>query len=78
MQWTITIEGIDEFGATHRSEITLEKDLNTLTAGALGFSIENGKSVMAHLQQVIVKQQCETYVPEPANLELPALLTVFL
>jgi hypothetical protein len=59
---TITIEGTDEFGAAHRSEITLEKDLNSFTAGAVGFSIEDGKTIMAHLQQVIVKQQCETYV----------------
>jgi hypothetical protein len=62
MQWTITIEGRDEFGAVHRSEIALEKDMNSLTAGAVGFSIEDGKTIMAHLQQVIVKQQCETYV----------------
>lgn len=62
MRWTITIEGTDEFGAAHRSEIALEKDLNSLTAGAVGFSIEDGKTIMAHLQQVIVKQQCETYV----------------
>lgn len=62
MRWTITIEGTDEFGAAHRSEIALEKDLNSLTAGAVGFSTEDGKTIMAHLQQVIVKQQCETYV----------------
>ena len=62
MRWTITIEGTGEFGAAHRSEIALEKDLNSLTAGAVGFSIEDGKAIMAQLQQVIVKQQCETYV----------------
>ena len=62
MRWTITIEGTHEFGAAHRSEIALEKDLNSLTAGAVGFSIEDGKAIMAHLQQVIVKQQCEAYV----------------
>ena len=62
MRWTITIEGTDEFGAAHRSEIALEKDLNSLTAGAVGFSIEDGKTIMAHLQQIVVKQQCETYV----------------
>ena len=62
MRWTITIEGTDEFGAAHRSEIALEKDLNGLTAGAVGFSIEDGKAIMAHLQKTIVTQQCETYV----------------
>jgi hypothetical protein len=60
MRWTITIEGTDEFGAAHRSEIAFEKDLNSLTEGAVGFSIEDGKTIMTHLQQVIVKQQCET------------------
>ncbi|MDE2361176.1 MAG: ISKra4 family transposase [Hyphomicrobiales bacterium] len=58
----MTIEGTDEFGAAHRSEIALEKDLNSVTAGAVGFSIEDGKAIMGHLQQVIVKQQCESYV----------------
>ena len=62
MRWTITIEGTDEFGAAHRSVIALEKDLNSLMAGAVGFSIEDGKTIMAHLQQVVVKQQCEAYV----------------
>lgn len=33
-----------------------------MTAGAVGLSIEDGKTIMAHLQQVIVKQQCESYV----------------
>ncbi len=28
----------------------------------MGFSIEDGKTIMAHLQQIVVKQQCETYV----------------
>ncbi len=62
MRWTITIEGTDEFGAAHRSEIALERDLDSLADGALGFSIEDGKAIMALLQKTIVKQQCETYV----------------
>ncbi len=62
MQWTITIEGTDEFGGAHRSEMALEKDLNSLTASGVGFSIEDGNAIMAHLQQIIAKQQCEAYV----------------
>jgi hypothetical protein len=62
MRWTITIEGTDEFGSAHRSEIAIEKDMDRLAAGAIGFSIEDGKAIMAHLQRTIVKQQCETYV----------------
>lgn len=56
------MKGTDEFGVEHRSEMALEKDLNSLTTGAVGLSIEDGKTIMAHLQQVIVKQRCETYV----------------
>jgi hypothetical protein len=55
MRSTITIAGTDEFGAAHRSEIALEKDLKGLTAGAVGLSIKGGKTIMANLQQVIVK-----------------------
>jgi hypothetical protein len=62
MRWTITIESTDEFGAAHRSEIALERGLNSLTSGAVGLSIADGKAIMTHLQQVIVKQQCEAYV----------------
>lgn len=38
------------------------KGFGQLADGALGFSIEDGKAIMAHLQRTIVKQQCETYV----------------
>lgn len=62
MRWTISIEGSHEFSAAHRSEMALEKDLNSLTARGVGFSIEDGKAIMTHLQQIIVKQQCEAYV----------------
>lgn len=62
MRWTITIEGTDEFGSAHRSEIAIEKNMDRPAAGAIGFSIEDGKAIMAHLQKTIVKQQCETYV----------------
>ena len=42
--------------------ITIDKDLERLSAGEIGFSVEDGKAIMAHLQQVVVKQQCEAYV----------------
>ncbi len=62
MQWKIVLEGTDEFGSAHRSELTIDKDFERLSAGEIGFSVANGKAIMAHLQQVVVKQQCEAYV----------------
>ena len=49
-------------GSAHRSELTIDKDLERLSAGEIGFSVEDGKAIMAHLQQVVVNQQCEAYV----------------
>jgi hypothetical protein len=48
--------------AQSRAEITIEKDFGRLASEGIGFSIEDGKAIMAHLQQTIVKQQCESYV----------------
>lgn len=62
MQWKIILEGRDEFGSTDRSELTIDKDLTRLSAGEIGFSVEDGKAIMAHLQQTVVKRQCEAYV----------------
>ena len=56
------LEGTDEFGSVHRSELTIDKDMKRLSAGEIGFSAEDGKAIMAHLQQVLVNQQCEAYV----------------
>jgi hypothetical protein len=60
MRWKIVLEGTDEFGsARHRSELTIDKNLERLSAGEIGFSVEDGKAIMAHLQQVVVNQQWE-------------------
>jgi hypothetical protein len=50
MRWKIVLDGTDEFGSTHRSELTIDKDLERLSAGEIGFSVEDGKAIMAHLQ----------------------------
>jgi hypothetical protein len=55
------LAGTDEFGSAHRSELTIDKALERLSAGEIGFSVE-GKAIMAHLQQVVVNRQCEAYV----------------
>ena len=44
MQWKIILEGTDEFGSAHRSELTIDKDLARLSAGEIGFSVEDGKA----------------------------------
>jgi len=62
MRWKIVLEGTDEFGSAHRSELPIDKDMEGLSAGEIGFSVEDGKAIMAHLQQVVVNQQCEAYV----------------
>jgi hypothetical protein len=64
----IVLEGTDEFGSAYRSELTIDKDL-ALSAGEIGFSVEDGKAIMAHLQQVVVNHQCL----KSADHELPAL-----
>ena len=34
----IVLEGTDEFGSAHRSELTINKDLERLSADEIGFS----------------------------------------
>jgi hypothetical protein len=65
MRWKIVLEGTDEFGSAHRSELAIDKDLERLSAGEVGFSVEDGKAIMAHFQQVVVNQQCEACPDEP-------------
>ena len=43
MRWKIVLEGTDEFGSAHRLELTIDKDLERLSAGEIGFSVEDGK-----------------------------------
>ena len=62
MRWKVTIEGMDEFGGRDTAEMVIEKEFNRLSKGEIGLSISDGKSIMACLQQVVVKQQCEAYV----------------
>ena len=62
MRWKITIEGMDEFGGRENVEMVVEKEFSGLSKGEIGLSISNGKAIMARLQQLVVKQQCEAYV----------------
>lgn len=58
MRWKISTEGSDEITRGHRFEFEIEKSLDDLATGSLGFSIEEGEAIMASLQRHIVEQQC--------------------
>ena len=62
MRWKITIEGMDGFGGRDAAEMVIERDFGRLSKGEIGLTIADGKAIMACLQQLVVKQQCEAYV----------------
>ena len=43
------------------AEVVIEKEFNRLSKGEIGLSISDGKTIMACLQRLAVKQQCEAY-----------------
>jgi hypothetical protein len=62
MRWKITIEGMDEFSGRDTAEMVIEKEFSRLSKGEIGLSMSDGKTIMACLQRLVVKQQCEAYV----------------
>ena len=61
MEWTISIEGTNEFGDICRREVRIDKSDERLRDGDLGLSIEDGKKIMATLQAAVVTQETEAY-----------------
>lgn len=61
VEWTITIEGKNEFGNVCREQVRIGKSWERLSDGEIGFSIEEGKKVMAALQSAVVNHEAETY-----------------
>lgn len=61
MEWTITIEGKNEFGDVYRKELRIEKSWGRLSDGDIGLSIDDGKKIMAALQSAVVNHETETY-----------------
>jgi len=61
VEWTITIEGRDEFGDVHRKEIRIVKSRERLFDGEVGLSIEDGKKIIAALQNAVVNHKAEAY-----------------
>ena len=63
MEWTVTIEGRDEFGDVQRAQMRIEKGFEGLAAGEIGLSIDTGKRIMSALQAFVVKQELAAYAP---------------
>jgi hypothetical protein len=61
MEWTVTIEGRDEYGEIQRAQVRIEKGFEKLTSGEIGLSIDDGKRIMSTLQEFVVKQELATY-----------------
>jgi hypothetical protein len=60
MEWTVTIEGSDEFGKIQRAQVRIEKGFERLASGEIGLSIDSGKRIMSSLQEFVVKQELAT------------------
>ena len=58
MEWTMTIEGRDEYGEVPRAQLRIEKGFDKLTSGEIGLSIDDGKRIMSTLQEFVVKLPC--------------------
>ncbi len=61
MEWTMTIEGRDEYGEVQGAQFRIEKGFDKLTSGEIGLSIDDGKRIMSTLQEFVVKQELATY-----------------
>ena len=61
VEWTVTIEGRNEFGDTCRKEVRIDKSWESLFDGDIGLSIGDSKKIMAALQNAVVNHEAETY-----------------
>lgn len=61
VEWTLTIEGRNEFGETCRKEVRIDKSWESLFDGDIGLSIGDSKKIMAALQNAVVNHDAETY-----------------
>jgi hypothetical protein len=60
MEWTIMIEGKNEFGEVCQRQIQIDKSWERLRDGEIGLSIDDGKTIMKALQSAVVNQEMET------------------
>ncbi len=61
MEWTISIEGTNEFGNICRRGARIDKSDKRLRDGDLGLSIDDGKKIMVALQSAVVNEEAEAY-----------------
>ena len=61
VEWTIMIEGTNEFGDTCRKRVRIDKSWESLFDGDIGLSIDHGKKIMSALQSAVVNHEAETY-----------------
>lgn len=61
VEWTITIEGKNEFGDFCRKAVRIDKSWEQLFDGGIGLSIEDSKTIITALQSAVVAQEAETY-----------------
>ena len=61
VEWTITIEGKNEFGDVCRKAVRIDKSWERLFDGDIGLSIEDGKTILTALQNAVVAHEAETY-----------------
>lgn len=61
MEWTVSIEGTNEFGDICRTEVRIDKSDERLRDGDLGLSIDDGKKIMVALQSAVVNEEAEAY-----------------
>ncbi|MDZ7600611.1 MAG: hypothetical protein U1A06_04470, partial [Hoeflea sp.] len=61
MEWTIKIEGKNEFGEVCRKAVRIDKSLERLFDRDIGLSIEDGKTIMTALKSAVVAHEAETY-----------------
>lgn len=68
MHWRITLEAIDPTGDNYRKEFMVTMNLDELTKGKVGCGIEDGKSIMSQVQQIIVERELDLWVRLPPRL----------
>jgi hypothetical protein len=59
MEWTVTIEGPDEFGEIQRAQVQIEKGFERLASGEIGLSIDDGKRIMGTVKLTGVLRRLE-------------------
>lgn len=61
VEWTIMIEGKNDFGEICRMEVRVDNWWERVFDGDLGLSIEDDKKIMEALQNAVVSHEAETY-----------------